>query len=259
MQIWTTGKSKRPGALENGEINTDDAKREHEDKWAGREHARDVREMEDLIGMKKQMDNAKLEREEGFRKIQHQDLEKEAEVEGIRLSNRTNASAEALLTMTDGDTAQHLTELEKMKRAAALDSDQILALYANDPLAAADALKQKYGTLEMEKMHAARLGDQQAFMEMMEKNFGENSDRMVDVMNQALGAMGHAATARGSAHQAQGSTVVAGGGYGQPVVVSPVPAPAPDPVPTEKARVCPECAAHNAASAGFCKECGQKL
>lgn len=245
------------------EINTDDAKREHEDKWAGREHTRDVREMEDLIGMKRQMDRAKLEREEGFQKIQHGDRDKEAEIEGIRLSNRTNASAEALLTMTDGDTAQHLTELEKMKRAAALDADQIVALYANDPLAAAEAIKQKFGSDEMEKMHAARLGDQQAFMDMMQKNFGENSDRMVDVMNRALGEMGHAATARGSAHQSQGPTVVAGGGYGQPVVVSPVPAPvpapAPDPVPTETGRACPECGAQNTALAGFCKECGQKL
>ena len=241
------------------EITTDDAKREHEDKWAGREHARDVSEMEDLIGMKQKMNQVKLEREEGFQRIQHGDRDKEAEIEGIRLSNRTNASAEALLTMADGDTAQHLTELEKMKRAAALDADQIVALYANDPLAAAEAIKQKFGSDEMEKMHAARLGDQQAFMDMMQKNFGENSDRMVDVMNRALGEMGHAATARGSAHQAQGPTVVAGGGYGQPVVVSPAPGPAPAQALTEQTKTCPECGAHNAASAGFCKECGQKL
>lgn len=233
------------------EVETDDAQREHEDKWAGREHARDVRDMDNLIGMKKQMNEAKLQREAGFQEIQHRNQDKEAEIEGIRLSQRTNASAEALLTMTDGDTAQHLTELEKMKRAAVLDSDQILALYANDPLAAADALKHKYGTLEMEKMHAARLGDQQAFMEMMQNNFGENSDRMVDVMNQALGAMGSAATARGSAHQAQGSTVVTGGGLGQPVIVNPV-----QPVNN---RGCPDCGAENSTSAGFCKECGQKL
>ncbi len=233
------------------EIKTDDAQREHGEKWAEREHTRDVKEMEDLLGVKKQMDEAKLQRETGFQGLQHRDLEKEAEIEGIKLSQRTNASAEALLTMTEGKTAEHLTELEKMKRAAVLDADQIVALYAKDPVAAAEAMKQKFGSVEMEKMHAARLGDQQAFMEMMQNNFGENSDRMVNVMNQALGAMGSTATARGSAHQAQGSTVVAGGGIGQPVIVNPV--------QQENTRACPECGAENNASAGFCKECGQKL
>jgi len=232
-------------------IKTDDAKREYEDKWAGRERARDAKETGDLIDIKKQMNETKLQKETGEQGLRHSDLEKETEIEGKKLAQYTNASAEALITIAESDTAKHLTELEKMKRAAPLKADQIVALNAKDPVAAAEAMKEKFGTAEREKLHATRLEDQQKYMEMTQKNFGENSDRLADVMNQALNAMGSTATARSNAHQAQGSTVVAGGGMGQPVIVNPV--------QPEKTQICTGCKTENSTSADFCTKCGQKL
>jgi len=233
------------------DIRTDDAIKGHEEKWIKIEQKRDKEEMEDLIDIKTKTDDAKLQRETGEQGLRHRDQEKKVEIEGEMLDQRSNASPEALISIKDGEIAEHLTELEKMKRAAALDADQIVALYAKDPVAAAEAMKEKFGSDEMEELHAARLEDQQKYMEMMDKKFGENSDRMAGVMNQALAAMGSTATARSSAHQAQGSTVVAGGGMGQPVIVNPV--------QPEKTRICPKCEAENSTSAEFCIECGQKL
>ncbi|UUX93736.1 zinc-ribbon domain-containing protein [Methanoplanus endosymbiosus] len=258
-------------------IRMDDSQKEHEDKWAGREHERDMREMDSLLNMKMKMTEAKLQRETGEQQILHRDLDKEAEIEGVKLSHRTNASAEALITMAGRDAAEQITELEKMKRAASLSAEQIVALSARDSVAAAEAIKQKFGSEEMEKMHAARLEDQQRYMAMVQATFGENSDRMVDVMNQALGAMGSTATARSSAQQAQGSTVVTGGGGfgGQPVIINPVQQntqpdsggsendtqgkAVPEGVNPEGVKECPACGAELSSSAAFCTDCGEKL
>ena len=234
------------------DVGADDARREHGDKWRKREHQQDRAEIEDLIDLKKQMDDAKLRRVRGEQEISHRDLEKGAEIESLKLKQRSDASVEALISMTDGGTAEKILELEKMKRAAALTEEQIMALSAEKSVAVAEAMKEKFGSDRMRELYETRLQDQQKYMEKLHEMTGENADRLADVMNKALDAMGQTATARSSAHQAQGSTVVAsGGGLGQPVIINPV--------QHEESRICPGCKTPNSTADRFCKECGEEL
>lgn len=234
------------------DIGADDTWREHGDKWRRREHQQDCAEIEDLIDLKKQMDDAKLRRVRGEQEISHRDLEKGAEIESLKLKQRSDASVEALISMTDGGTAEKILELEKMKRAAALTEEQIMALSAEKSVAVAEAMKEKFGSDRMRDLYETRLQDQQEYMEKLHEMAGENADRLADVMNKALDAMGQTATARSSAHQAQGSTVVAGGGgLGQPVIINPV--------RQEESRICPGCKTPNSTADRFCKECGEEL
>lgn len=233
------------------EISTDDARREHLNKWRGRERQQDHAEIEDLIGLKKQRDDAKLQRVRGEQELAHEDLEKQTEIEGKKLEQRINASPEALISMTDGGSAERLTELEKMKRAAPLTEGQIMALSAEKSVAVAEAMKEKFGSDRMQELFETRLQDQQKYMEKIHEMAGDNADRLADVMNKALDAMGQTATARSSAHQAQGSTIVAGGGGSQPVIINPA--------RQEESRICPGCKTPNSTADRFCKECGEEL
>jgi hypothetical protein len=233
-------------------IGADDARREHGDKWRRREQQQDRAEIEDLIDLKKQMDDVKLRRVRGEQEIAHKDLDKQTEIEGKKLEQYTNASSEALILTADGGTAEKLVELEKMKRAVTLTEEQIMALSAEKSVAVAEAMKEKFGSDRMRELYETRLQDQQKYMEKLHAMTGENADRLAGVMNKALDAMGQTATARSAAHQAQGSTVVAGGGgLGQSVIVNPV--------RQEESRVCPGCKTPNSAADRFCKECGEEL
>lgn len=233
-------------------LGTDDARREHDDKWRKREQQQDRAEIEDLIDLKKQMDDTKLRKVRGEQEISHRDLEKGAEIESQKLKQRSDASVEALISMTEGGAAEKILELEKMKRAAALTEEQIMALSAEKSVAVAEAMKEKFGSDRMQELFETRLHDQQQYMEKLHAMTGENADRLADVMNKALDAMGQTATARSAAHQAQGSTVVAGGGgLGQPVIVNPA--------QQEESRICPGCRTANSTADRFCKECGEEL
>ena len=233
------------------DIGADDARREHGDKWRKREQQQDHAEIEGLIDLKKQTDDAKLQRMRGEQEISHRDLEKGVEIESLKLKQRSDASAEALISMTDGGTAENLTELEKMKRAAALTEEQIMALSAEKSVAVAEAMKEKFGSDRMQELFETRLQDQQKYMEKIHEMAGDNADRLAGVMNRALDAMGQTATARSSAHQAQGSTIVAGGGGSQPVIINPA--------RQEESRICPGCKTANSTSDRFCMECGEEL
>ncbi len=234
------------------DVGADDARREHGDKWRKREHQQDRAEIEDLIDLKKQMDDAKFRRAREEQEISHRDLEKGVEIESLKLKQRSDASVEALISMADGGTAEKLVELEKMKRAVTLTEEQIMALSAEKSIAVAEAMKEKFGSDRMRELYETRLHDQQKYVEALQAMAGDNADHLADVMNKALDAMGQTATARSSAHQAQGSTVVAGGGgLGQPVIINPV--------RQEESRICPGCKTPNSTADRFCKECGEEL
>lgn len=233
-------------------IGADDARREHLEKWRERERRQDRGEIEDLIDLKKQMSDVKLQRVREEQEISHRGLEKGVEIEGQKLKQRSDASVESLISMTDGSAAEKLVELEKMKRATALTEEQIMALSAEKSVAVAEAMKEKFGSDKMQELFETRLQDQQQYMEKLHKMESENADRLADVMNRALDAMGQTATARSAAHQVQGSTVVAsGGGFGQPVIINPV--------RQEETRICPGCKTPNSTADRFCKECGEEL
>ena len=144
------------------DISADDARREHGDKWRKREQQQDYAEIEGLIDLKKQMDDAKLRKARGEQEISHRDLEKGVEIESLKLKGRSDASIEALISMTDGGTADKLTELEKMKRAATLTEGQIMALSAEKSVAVAEAMKEKFGSDRMQELFETRLQDQRS-------------------------------------------------------------------------------------------------
>ncbi|MDG6249434.1 zinc-ribbon domain-containing protein [Methanocalculus sp.] len=226
---------------------------DHKDKIADHERDRDRKDLIALIEAKKKLIEAILQKKAGEQELEHKDQDHATENEGKRLKNIDNSSTESKIVITgDPKAAEYLTNIEIMRRANALSPEQILALNAKDPVTAAEALKAKFGSDKMKELFDARLEDQQKYMDMMQKTFGENADRLADVMNKALGAMGSTATARSSAHQAQGSTVVAGGGgMGQPVIINPV---QPD-----ESLICPVCKTKNDSSDQICKGCGEKL
>jgi len=234
------------------DIDADDARREHGDKWRKREQQQDRAEIEGLIDLKGQMDDVKLRKTREEQEIAHKDLDKQTEIEGKKIEQRSTASPEVLISVSDPSAAEKILELEKIKRVAILTAEQIMALSAKDSAAVAEAMKEMVGSARTQELFEARLHDQQKYMEALQAMAGDNADRLADVMNKALGAMGQTATARSAAHQAQGSTVVAsGGGGGQPVIINPI--------QREESRICPECKTPNSVADQFCKECGKKF
>ena len=226
------------------EVGADDTRRKHLNKWQQIETQDDLAEIRGL-------NEEHLKKKRGEQEIAHKDLEKQTEIEGKKLEQRTNASHEALISITDGDTAKNLVEIVKFQRAVSLSAEQIMALSAKDSAAVADAMKAKFGSDIMQELNETRLQDQQKYMEKIHEMAGDNADRLAGVMNKALDAMGQTATARSSAHQAQGSTIVAGGGGTQPVIINPA--------RQEESRICPGCKTANSTSDRFCKECGEEL
>jgi hypothetical protein len=163
-----------------------------------------------------------------------------------------NATSETKVMMADDpEKGNNIVDLAKITRIAALSPEQIMAYNAKDPVAAAEAMKEKYGSELMEKLYSARLEDQQKYMEMLQKNFGENSDRMTDVMNSALDAMGSTATARSHSHQEPGMTYISGGIPGQTNFINQG--------QTKTVKICPSCKTENSLSAESCENCGEKL
>ena len=126
-----------------------------------------------------------------------------------------------------------------------------MALSAEKSVTVAEAMKEKFGSARMQELFETRLQDQQKYMEKIHEMAGDNADRLAGVMNKALDAMGQTATARSSAHQAQGSTIVASGGGTQPVIINPA--------RQEESRICPGCKTPNSTADRFCKGCGEEL
>jgi len=234
------------------DIGTDDARREYRNKWEKIEQQQDRAEIEGLIDLKGQMDDVKLRKARGEQEIAHKDLDKQTEIEGKKIEQRSIASPEVLISVSDPGAAEKILELEKMKRAVTLTKEQIMALSAEKSPVVAEAMKEMLGFDRMQELFEARLHDQQKYMEALQAMAGDNADRLADVMNKALDAMGQTATARSAAHQAQGSTVVTGGGgLGQPVIINPA--------RQEESQVCPGCKTANSVADRSCKECGKEL
>ena len=162
-----------------------------------------------------------------------------------RIENLDSASIETKIFM-NGGSAEEVTKLEMMKRAASLTHEQILALNTTDPIAAGEALAAKAKLASIEELNDLRLKDQMAFNQMMQEQYREHAEQMKEVMNSALAAMGSTATARATA-QNPGPTVVTGG-MGAPVVVTP-----------RGRKSCSGCGAVVSEDDVFCPECGRRV
>ena len=190
---------------------------------------KDRKEIEQLLEFKKQ--NKAIKRED----------------ERQHIANLSEASVEVLISLVDDQKVGALVQLELAKRANSLTPEQILAMNAKDPKAAAEALASRAKLESVEQLNELRIKDQQAFNMMMQSQYKENAEQMKEVMNSALNAMGNTATARSTA-QNPGATVVSGG-MGAPVVVNVAP---------EGSTQCKYCSANVPNGDVFCPSCGKK-
>lgn len=197
----------------------------------------------------------------GYQTLDLERLQKEAELEEQRLKARSDASAESLISMTEGKQAEYLTELARMEKGKALTEEQILALAAGDSAAVADAFKEKYKSLSADqimKMYEGQLEDKDKLVQTIQEISNKGDDRLERMAAKALEQMGTTAATRAQGAAPGGTTVVTGGGGGQPVVVGggAPQASAPPVQEVKKVVMCPECNAELPVGTKFCTNCG---
>lgn len=214
----------------------------------------DAEEAEILIELLEKKNAAK--REDEFARAQ-----KEADIEAQQLKMRSTASDEALISMTDGKQAEHLSELARMKLATGLTDEQILALGAKDSAAIAEAFKEKYTSKSADEIMAIyedRLGDRDAMLKTIQEMADKGSDRLERLAAKALEQMGTTAATRAQDGAPGSTTVVTGGGL-QPVVVGGGAPTTPPAQETTKVIICRECDAELLLGTKFCTSCGAAI
>ena len=238
-------------------------RKEHELKLEKerKEDEEDARAARDGIELLKQMKAAKREDAAGYQALEIDKMQKEAELEEQRLKARSAATDEALISMTEGKQAEHISELARMKLATGLTDEQILALGAKDSAAIADAFKERYKSKSAEeimKIYEDRLADKDEFARTIQEIADKGGDRMERMAAKALEQMGTTAATRAQGAAPGGTTVVTGGGAVQPVVVGGGggASSAPPVQEVKKVVLCPECNAELPVGTRFCTNCG---
>ena len=201
------------------------------------DHDQDMKEAQDAVKLREQTQQVEM-------KMQAEEQRLEAE----KLKARSEASAQALLSILDGPAADRIMELEKLRTQQGLSPEQIIAMTAAESPHVAHALAEKY------KAEASISSDKffqmENFMAQQQAAGRESADRLERVMAMALQQMGTAATARAQAHGPGSQTVVTPSGLGgNPVVVNPK---------TEE-KACPKCKDMIPSDSRFCPECSHKL
>ena len=218
-------------------------------------------EAEHGINLLKQMKAAKREDAAGYQALEIDKMQKEVELEEQRLKARSAATDEAIISMTEGKQAEHISELARMKLATGLTDEQILALGAKDSAAIADAFKERYKSKSAEeimKIYEDRLSDKDEFARTIQAIADKGGDRIERMAAKALEQMGTTAATRAQGATGGGTTVVTGGGAGQPVVVGGGggASSAPPVQEVKKVVMCPECNAELPVGTRFCTNCG---
>jgi len=199
----------------------------------------DMRQARDAVELRQKTQQVELERKAGEQKL-----------EAEKLQERSKASAQALLSILDGDAADRIMKLEELRAKEKLSPDQIIAMTAASSPHVAQALAEKY------KAEAAisteRFKQLQEFMGKQEESSKESADRLERVMSVALQQMGATATTRAQAPQSSQTVVAPGGGMGgAPVVINPQ-------GPTAE-KTCPKCKKMIPFDSRFCPNCREKL
>lgn len=209
------------------------------------EHAEELRqrELDHLQDMQEARDGVDLLNQ--VKEVKAAEADRDVDREKAQLEARSKATAEALLSILDGDAADNVMQLEKLRRQKDLTPEQLLAMTGEVSPAAADALAKKYeseGQISSER--ADLLEKQLAEQKEMSSQY---ADRMERLMQTSLQQMGNVAGSRARPNDPK-QTVVAGGS-GRPVVVNSS-APAGEP--------CKHCNAPLEGEGKFCSECGKQ-
>jgi len=227
-----------------------------------REDEADARAAREGLDLLKQMKASKREDVAGYQSLEIEKMQKEAELEEQKLKSRSTASDEALISMVGGKESEHLSELARMKLATKLTDEQILALGAKDSAAVAEAFKEKYKSKSAEetmRIYEDRLDDRDSMLKTIQEMSDKSADRIERVAAKGLEQMGTTAATRAAQGTASGSTtVVTGGGIGQPVIIGDAQQPsAPQPVQeVKKVVICTECNMEMPVGTMFCTNCG---
>lgn len=148
----------------------------------------------------------------GYQELELEKAQKGADLEAERIKARSAATDEALISMTEGKGAEHLSELARMKLATGLTEEQILALGAKDSAAIAEAFKEKYRSKsadEIMRMYEDRLSDKDAFARTIQEMADRGGDRVERMAAEALRQMGTTAATRAQGAASGGTAVVA--------------------------------------------------
>ena len=158
------------------------------------ESKRDIEEATAGIELLRQVQNAELTRKE-----------REQKIEAERLKARSEASAQALLSILDGPVAKRIADLEKLRIKQKLTPEQLIVMTAADSSDVAQALAEKY------KAEAAisneRFEQFENFIVQQQKTSTDSGNRLERVMNVALQQMGNVATTHAIAHQSESQIV----------------------------------------------------
>jgi len=229
----------------------------YSDERRSKEQDLDIRELNQLLDIKAKKDEMKLKNTAGYQDLETEKMKVQADLEAQKLAERSKASAEALISMTDGHQSSQLTELAKMKNAQALTEEQLMALSAKENASVADALKAKYSSEHDKKLYEERLEDQSKFLDKMERLSDKSADRAERMSMKSMEQMGLTASTRAAA--ASNTTVVSGGGgeSGQPIVIGEQEASNQKEI--EKVVVCRECNQEVPLGTQFCTNCGEKI
>lgn len=199
----------------------------------------DMKEAHAAVGLRERTQEVELDRKA-----------KELELEAKKLQERSKASAQALISILDGDAADRIMRLEELRAKEKLSPDQIIAMTAATSPQVAQALAEKYKAEAT--INEERFKQLQEFMAKQEETTKDSADRLERVMNVALQQMGATATTRAQAPQSSQTVVAPSGGMGgAPVVIN------PQGQTVEKA--CPKCKKMIPSDSRFCPNCREKL
>jgi hypothetical protein len=215
------------------------------------DHGQDMKEAQDAVKLRQQVEDVEHVKDVREQKLDLDRQHEEQRVEADRLKARSQASAEALMSILDGAGADKIGELEKLRIHQNLSPDQIIAMTAADSPEVAHALAEKYKAEAA--MSDERFQQMESFMAQQKASSNDNADRMERILNVSLQQMGLTASTRAQAPNSSQTVVTPTGGTGggTPIIVNPQ---QPD---TETP--CPKCKARIPSDSQFCPECGKRV
>ncbi len=211
-----------------------------------KEAERTVRAGDHGQDMKEAMDAVNLRRETQAAEVKMQEEEQRLEAEKLKV--RSEASAQALLSILDGDAAKRIMKLEELRVKENLSPEQIISITAAESPDVARALAEKYKAEAL--LSGGRFEQMESFMQKQEQANRENADRMERVMNMALQQMGLTSTARAQAQGPAQTVLAPGARSGDTVVIKSA---------RGEDKSCPKCKSAVSSDSKFCPECSHRL